>query len=116
MSTRRIANDDTADVISSSWGLCENDVAAAYAQAENVIFEQMALQGQSMFAAAGDSGAFDCIWSDSGTTIINVDDPASQPWVTSVGGTSFESFNPGTKAKSKIPEGSGDSVECRQPV
>jgi subtilase family serine protease len=53
----------------------------------------MALQGQSMFVASGDTGAFGCIRSTSGTTVINVDDPA-EPWVTTVGGTSFESFNP----------------------
>jgi kumamolisin len=89
----RIAQDDIADVVSASWGECENDAGTGYVQAENLIFEQMALQGQSMFSAAGDSGAFDCIASD-GTTIVNVEDPSSQPWVTSVGGTSFESFNP----------------------
>ena len=100
----KIADDDIADVVTSSWGVCENDVSAAYAQAENVIFEQMALQGQSMFAAAGDNGAFDCIGSD-GTTIINVDDPSSQPWVTSAGGTSFESFNPGANPNPSYPRG-----------
>jgi subtilase family serine protease len=100
----RIAGDDTADVISSSWGECENDAGAAYAEAENLIFEQMALQGQSLFSAAGDTGAFDCIRSD-GTTIVNVDDPATQPWVTSVGGTSLESFNPGTNPDPNYPAG-----------
>jgi subtilase family serine protease len=100
----RIASDDTADVISSSWGLCENDAGAAYAQAENIIFEQIALQGQSLFSSAGDTGAFDCIRSD-GTTIVNVDDPASQPWVTSVGGTSLESFNPDTNPDPSYPAG-----------
>ena len=79
----RIAKDDTADVVSSSWGICENDAGAAYVQAENVIFEQMALQGQSMFASAGDDGAFDCIGDGTGT-IVNVEDPGAQPWVTSV--------------------------------
>jgi subtilase family serine protease len=59
------------------------------AQAENVVFEQMAAQGQSMFAAAGDDGTFDC-----GTTSLAVDDPEAQPWVTSAGGTSWQSFNP----------------------
>jgi subtilase family serine protease len=97
-----IANDDQAESISSSWGECENDVTASYAQAENTVFEQMALQGQSMFGAAGDTGAFDCIRSD-GTTIVNVDDPPSQPWVTSVGGTSLESFNPGANPHPSYP-------------
>jgi subtilase family serine protease len=100
----RIANDDLADVVSSSWAVCENDVTAAYAQAENLVFEQMAAQGQSMFGAEGDTGAFSCIRSD-GTTIVNVLDPPAQPWVTSVGGTSFESFNPDAKPNPKYPTG-----------
>jgi kumamolisin len=100
----KIANDDTANVISSSWSECENDVGASYAQAENVIFEQMALQGQSMFGAEGDTGAFECIRSD-GTTIVNVLDPPAQPWVTSVGGTSLESFNPDSNPKPVYPSG-----------
>lgn len=98
----QIANDNTADSISSSWAVCENDVTGAYAQAENVVFEQMAMQGQSMFGAEGDTGAFSCIRSD-GTTIFNVLDPPSQPWVTSVGGTSFENFNPGSNPAPAYP-------------
>jgi subtilase family serine protease len=100
----QIANDNEADVVSSSWALCENDVPASYVQMENVVFEQMAAQGQSMFAAEGDTGAFSCIRSD-GTTILNVLDPAAQPWVTSVGGTSFESFNPGVFPRPDYPAG-----------
>jgi len=100
----RIAHDDQADAVSSSWGECENEVGPAYAQAENVLFEQMALQGQSMFGASGDSGAFDCLPAD-GTDIVNVDDPPAQPWVTSVGGTSLESDNPGTNPHPAYPAG-----------
>jgi kumamolisin len=69
-----------------------------------VIFEQMALQGQSVFGAAGDTGAFSCIRSD-GTTIANVLDPPSQPWVTSVGGTSLETFNPNANPNPSYPNG-----------
>jgi subtilase family serine protease len=100
----KIADDNRADVISSSWAVCENDVTAAYVQMENVIFQQMAAQGQSMFGAAGDTGAFSCIRSD-GTTIVNVLDPPSQPWVTSVGGTSLESFNPDANPNPRYPSG-----------
>ncbi len=100
----KIASDDTADVISSSWGLCENDAGAAYVQAENLIFEQIAAQGQSMFSSAGDSGAFGCLFDD-GTTILNVLDPSSQPWVTSVGGTSLESFDPDANPDPSYPTG-----------
>jgi subtilase family serine protease len=100
----RIAADNVADVVSSSWGECENDAGAAYAQAENLIFEKMAAQGQSVFGAAGDTGAFGCIRSD-GTTIVNVLDPPSQPWVTSVGGTSLESYDPGSYPFPQYPFG-----------
>jgi subtilase family serine protease len=99
-----IANDDRAAVVSSSWGECENDLGATMVQAENVVFEQMALQGQSMFAASGDWGAFGCLPSD-GTTIPNLFDPASQPWVTGVGGTSLGSDNPGTNRHPSYPRG-----------
>jgi kumamolisin len=94
----RIANDNSADSISSSWGACELDTGFAQAKAESIAFEQMALQGQSMFSAAGDTGAYDCL-RDIGSPNLNslsVDDPSSQPYVTAVGGTSFGSYNPGT--------------------
>jgi subtilase family serine protease len=91
-----IANQDIADTVSSSWGECEADSGEAFAQAENTIFEQMAFQGQSMLAAAGDDGAYDCISVDPSSTGIATDEPGTQPWVTSVGGTSLETDNPGT--------------------
>ena len=100
----QIANDNTAASISSSWAVCENDVTSGVVEAENTVFEQMAAQGQSMFGAEGDTGAFSCIRSD-GTTILNVLDPPSQPWVTSVGGTSFENFNPGASSTPAYPTG-----------
>jgi len=97
-----MANQDTADVISSSWGVCEDDIAASYAQAENVVFEQMAMQGQSVFNAFGDSGAYGCLPSP---TYADAGDPADQPWVTGVGGTSFEHYNPGTNPTGTYPDG-----------
>jgi subtilase family serine protease len=99
-----IAAADQAASVSSSWAVCENDAGAAYAQAENTVFEQLAMQGQSVFGAEGDTGAFSCIRSD-GSTIVNVLDPPSQPYVTSVGGTSFESFNPGESLRPAYPAG-----------
>jgi kumamolisin len=91
----KIANDDSAAAVSSSWGECESVLGASLAKAEDVVFEQMATQGQSMFASAGDNGAFDC---GSTPQTLAVDDPESQPWVTSVGGTSWQNDNPGTNA------------------
>jgi subtilase family serine protease len=105
----QIANQDVASTVSSSWGECENDAGAALAESENTVFEQMALQGQSVFNSAGDSGAFDCIRND-GTTIVNAMDPASQPWVTSVGGTSLEGDNPGTNPNPGAPVPGDETV------
>jgi subtilase family serine protease len=99
-----IARSDADAVVSSSWGACENDLTLGYVQAENVIFEQLALQGQSMFSAAGDAGAFDCVRSD-GSSILNVQDPATQPWVTGVGGTSLGHDNPGLEVHPSYPIG-----------
>ena len=98
----KIANDDLADSISTSWGLCEKDEGLAGAEAEYVAFAQMAAQGQSMFDAAGDEGAYDCLLS-SGTRALAIDDPTSQPFVTSVGGTSFGTFDPGTNPHPAYP-------------
>jgi subtilase family serine protease len=105
----KIASDDAADSISSSWGVCEDDIDPSYAQAENVIFQKIALQGQSLFNALGDSGAFGCIYQDANgnlqETEVNAGDPGAQPWVTGVGGTSLESYNPGTSPYASYPNG-----------
>ena len=100
----KIASDDLADSISSSWGECEKDEGIGTAEAESVAFMQMAFQGQSMFSAAGDTGAFDCL-RGSGFTGLTVDDPSSQPFVTAVGGTSFGSFDPGSNLHPLYPIG-----------
>ncbi len=84
----RIASDDTAQVVTTSWGNCEAMIPAADLDTENTIFSRMALQGQTMIAAAGDSGSEDCFASD-GSTALGVDDPGSQPTVVSAGGTSL---------------------------
>ncbi|MBI3553128.1 MAG: S8/S53 family peptidase [Elusimicrobia bacterium] len=81
----KIASDDLAEVVSTSWGLDESDTGSAIMTAENTVFAQLAAQGQSVFAAAGDNGAFD----QGGQTTLVVDDPAGQPFVTAVGGTSL---------------------------
>jgi hypothetical protein len=90
----RIVSDDTAQTISSSWGECETAVNTADPQmlaAENTVFQKAAAQGQSILAASGDSGSSDCYRSGAGSdTSFQVDDPASQPYVTGVGGTRMQ--------------------------
>jgi len=103
----KIANQDIADSMSTSWGLCEPDAGLGYAEAENLLFEQMAAQGQSIFASSGDTGAFECLRDGTFSDFAPLQslDPASQPWVTSTGGTSFTSFDPGDKADPRYPRG-----------
>lgn len=79
---QKIANDNLAPVVSTSWGGCEANTAGDFIQAENTVLQQMAAQGQSVFAAAGDDGSEGC-----GNSTISAEDPASQPYVTGVGGT-----------------------------
>jgi len=89
-----IAMADDARQISSSWGLCESALqsgAPGVQQIENDIFEQTAAQGQSVFSSSGDDGSDDCaghapfpVAAD-----LSLDDPASQPYVTAVGGTTI---------------------------
>lgn len=82
----RIATDNLAKQVSTSWGLGEDMVSVQYLQAENAIFQQMAAQGQTIYAAAGDSGAYDDYPNNSSRSLV-VDDPASQPYIVGVGGT-----------------------------
>ncbi|MGH2875131.1 MAG: putative Ig domain-containing protein, partial [Solirubrobacteraceae bacterium] len=90
-----IINQDRAQVISVSWGQCEAQLGHADALAESTLFEQAAVQGESIVAASGDNGAEDCytggLTPDLGAA---VDDPASQPLATGVGGTSLQSLGP----------------------
>jgi len=81
----RIVSDDAAQVISTSWGMCEALAGSVPVSVENTLFEEAAVQGQSVLAASGDDGSDDC-----GNGRAAVDDPASQPWVTAVGATSFQ--------------------------
>ncbi len=90
-----IVNQDRARVVTVSWGQCEAALGQTDAAAENTLFEQATVQGQSIVAAAGDSGAQDC---DTGgvapQTQAAVDDPSSQPFVTGVGGTTLSAAGP----------------------
>ncbi|RDS85376.1 S53 family peptidase [Dyella psychrodurans] len=102
-------SDNIADSISTSWGLPEifNFAALNVAGASNTdtsdagdlrafhaIFLEAAAQGQSLFAASGDSGAYDTV-RDLGagtapgdyTAPLTVDSPASDPFITAAGGT-----------------------------
>jgi hypothetical protein len=93
-----IVDADQDQEASTSWGLCEQAIQQGQPglqQAENLLFEQAAAQGQSFFSAAGDNGSDDCNTNETSTPIsgqnpVSVDDPGSQPYVVSVGGTTID--------------------------
>jgi kumamolisin len=93
----QIVSQDTASVVSTSYGLCEPDSqASGTIAAEGPLFVQAALQGQTILAASGDTGSEDCYLPSNNTdTSVQVDYPASDPAVTGVGGTTL--FGNGTQ-------------------
>ncbi len=92
-----IANDNLAPVVSTSYGFCELDVNSYFRNTENLIFRQMAAQGQSFYNAIGDTGSSTCL-PGSGFPGVVADDIGSQPWVTGVGGTTLF-LDPTTNAR-----------------
>jgi len=91
----KIASDNLAKEISTSWGQPEADNALSTRNSENAAFQQMAAQGQSIYAASGDHGA-----DDNGSS-LSVDDPASQPYMVGVGGTALATNGAGGSYKSE---------------
>jgi hypothetical protein len=91
-----IVDDDAAHVVTSSYGSgCETQVQASepgLIQVENDIFEQAAVEGQTFLDAAGDSGSDGCAYRSATPVapVLSQSDPASQPYVTAVGGTTIE--------------------------
>lgn len=88
----QMINDDADSVLTTSWGLCERDESLSdpgYINIENELFQQAAVQGQTVFSSSGDAGSDSCAYFNS-TPVppeLSTGDPDSQPFVTGVGGT-----------------------------
>jgi hypothetical protein len=84
-----IENND-ADIISLSYGECEQNLGAGGNAFYSILYEQAAAQGQSIFVATGDSGPDVC---DAGNyyakTGYSVNGLGSTPYNVAVGGTQF---------------------------
>lgn len=102
----QIVNDNKADVVSISWGLCEDYTGNAQMYPEHISFKQGAAQGIAFFAAAGDDGAYDC---GDGKT-LGVDYPSSDPHVTAVGGTTLTLNADGSRKSEKAWSGGGGGI------
>ncbi|HEY1616457.1 MAG TPA: S53 family peptidase [Streptosporangiaceae bacterium] len=97
----KIFDSDSAQVLSVSYGLCESYVQSlspGLIASENTLFEQAATEGTSVFVASGDTGSEGCLRANKSKALA-VLDPASQPFVTSVGGTDLTSVGPPPKER-----------------
>ena len=81
----QVGDDDIAQVFSISYGQDEGYQGTAAIQAENAAVAQLAAEGISVTASSGDNGAY----GDGYNFPYNVADPASQPYITGVGGTTL---------------------------
>ncbi|MFA5862894.1 MAG: S53 family peptidase, partial [Candidatus Thermoplasmatota archaeon] len=84
----RVVTDNTADVISQSWGTCEGFVSSATASAYETKLTEAAAQGQAFFTSSGDGGSRECTRFSSDQR-ISPSFPATAPHTTSVGGTAL---------------------------
>ena len=94
LSAQYIVNHSTANVVSTSYGSCEQDMGSSELAFYNALWQQAASEGISALVSSGDSGAAGC---DSGSsskgTIAAVNGLCSSPYSTCVGGTEFNEGN-----------------------
>lgn len=84
----RMATDNIAKSLSCSWGWSPADPTS-----DDPIFKEFAAQGQNLFVASGDSGAY-----KSNSKYVY---PADDAYVTAVGGTDLTTSGPGGEWKSE---------------
>ena len=107
----QIVTDNKAQITTISWGECEAQSGNAELQTLDNILSQGAAEGIAMYAASGDSGAYDC-----NDASLAVDSPAGDPNITGVGGTNLQLNNGAYGSESvwsnpsdtqRSPEGAG---------
>ncbi len=76
-----------ANILSLSWGIAESLLHNQTIQLYSKIYQQAAEENITIVAASGDSGAYD------GQSQLTVNFPASDPYVTGVGGTYLYNSN-----------------------
>lgn len=87
--------DNKVDTLSVSWGSPEIAQSSDVMLAQHQAFIVAAAQGISVFASAGDSGAYDINNANGGYAYpgcsqqLTVDSPASDPYITAAGGTTL---------------------------
>src|SRR4029077_19642179 len=138
-----VVEDNVVDVVSSSFGECELDFTAPYnggvdftsiLKTFHALFQQGNAQGITFLASSGDEGGVPCVSKSfannprNGTKFVRgVENPASDPNVTGVGGTNLQTsatpgeddaayhsenadFDPRVDAEFQLSEGSNVTV------
>ncbi|SEM56427.1 S53 family peptidase [Streptacidiphilus jiangxiensis] len=99
---------DDVPVISTSWGQYEAGETPSNLTAVDTDLQEAAAQGQSVYAASGDSGS-----DDAGNGGTSVDFPAADPWVSGTGGTTLSLNSSGAWSKETAWSGSGGGVSSQ---
>ena len=82
-------DNNIAPILSISYGLCEASTGRAETATEASEYKQANAQGMTVFSATGDAGAADCDTTAPARRGLGVDVPSSLPYVTGIGGTTF---------------------------
>jgi hypothetical protein len=92
LAAKRAIEEDTAPILSVSFGLCEAFLGTSYNQFISSLWQEAAAQGQTVLVAAGDSGSAGCDDPSTETVAqdgLEVSGFASTPYNIAVGGTDF---------------------------
>lgn len=92
LAAQRAVDEDAADILSVSYGTCEQQMGPAGNAFWNAVWEQAAAQGQTVLVSSGDGGPAGCDNFDIPQAAQNgeaVNGIGSTPWNLSVGGTDF---------------------------
>jgi hypothetical protein len=81
----QMVTDNTAKVISCSWGWGSNQ------SADDAVFQEMQAQGQTFLSASGDSGA----WGKGSKSTVAAEYPSQSPYITQVGATDLTTTGAG---------------------
>jgi len=107
LSAQYIVNNNLAPVMSTSFGLCEQNLGAAENAFWNTLWAQAATQGITSLVSSGDSGAAGCDLDTAVTgTIQAVSGISSTPNNVAVGGTEFNDGAGGFWAAANNPDSS----------
>ncbi|HLJ69274.1 MAG TPA: S53 family peptidase [Chloroflexota bacterium] len=110
---RDMATEHPGAIISDSVGICEGEAGFAQTDADRQAYQDAASFGEPVYAASGDSGAYDCLdksWGAPPTSnLVGADEPPSVPSVTSVGGTRLSVNADGSWYREEVWESPGET-------